>query len=123
MGKSRGLALLGLQWTIALLLIFASARLALGTRFAGAPVISHLPLPRWMATTLGLSELVAAVLFLIPPTVTLGGTVLLVIFAIALLIHILHGQFDVGWLVLYFMAVAVVVTSRGDSPAKAKRRA
>jgi hypothetical protein len=51
----------------------------------------------------------------------IGGWALLVIFILAGAIHLLHGQYDVGWLVIYFMAVLVVVTARsGKAPKRAK---
>jgi hypothetical protein len=42
---------------------------------------------------LGGAEILAAMLFLIPPTMTVGGYSLLVIFALATLIHLLHGDY------------------------------
>jgi hypothetical protein len=57
---------------------------------------------------LGGSEIIAAVLFLVPFTATIGGYLLLVIFAVAALLHILHGQYGVEGLLVY--AVAAIVS-------------
>lgn len=62
-------------------------------------------LPDWFALALGGAEVVAAVLFLMAKTARLGGIALLVIFAVAVTIHVLHGQWDVGGLLVYGAAV------------------
>ncbi len=56
-------------------------------------------------------ELIGAILFLIPPTVKAGGCILIVTFVVAALVHILHGQPDVGFLAIYAMAVLTVITA------------
>lgn len=60
---------------------------------------------------IGAVELVGAVLFLIPPTVKTGGRILVATFAVAGVVHVLHGQWDVGFLVIYAMAVLTVITA------------
>jgi hypothetical protein len=64
---------------------------------------------------LGLSgvEMLAAILFLLPFTMAVGGYLLLVIFALAIVIHLLHG--DPGGLevlVVYGAAVLVCLADR-----------
>ena len=109
-------AMKGLNWSVGIVLIIESARFAFGA--GAAKIITHLGLPPWVRPAIGISEIVAAVLFLIPPSMVIGGWALLVIFTIAGAIHLLHGQYDVGWLVIYFMAVLVVVTSKSRKPLK-----
>jgi hypothetical protein len=53
---------------------------------------------------LGGSEIIAAVLFLLPFTATIGGYLLLVIFGVAALLHILHAQYGVEGLLVYTVA-------------------
>ncbi len=69
-------------------------------------------LPHLIRPILGGAEIIAALLFLIPPARTIGGYALLVIFTLAALIHILHGQPDVGGLVIYAAAVYTVLAAR-----------
>lgn len=69
-------------------------------------------LPHLIRPVLGGFEVVAAVLFLIPPTVKIGGYALLVIFLVAALIHVIHGQMDVSGLVMYAAAVYVVLAAQ-----------
>lgn len=61
---------------------------------------------------LGGAEVIAAILFLLPFTREAGGNLLLMIFALAVFIHILHGQYGVGALLVYAMAVVVAMTER-----------
>ncbi len=113
------LGMKGLNWSVGIVLIIESARFAFGA--GAAKIIAHLGLPPWVRPAIGISEIVAAVLFLIPPSMVIGGWALLVIFVLAGTIHLLHGQYDVGWLVIYFMAVLVTVTSKsGKAPKRAK---
>jgi hypothetical protein len=104
----------GLQWSVGIVLIIESARFAFGA--GAAKIITHLGLPSWVRPALGVSEIVAAVLFLIPASVLIGGWALLIIFILAAVIHLLHGQYDVGWLFIYAMAVLVVVTAPSRKP-------
>jgi hypothetical protein len=48
--------------------------------------------------------------FLVPSARSVGGYLLLSIFAIAGVLHFLHGEFNVGGLVVYGMAVIVCMT-------------
>jgi len=68
-------------------------------------------LPHLIRPILGGAEIIAALLFLVPPARTIGGYALLVIFALAALIHILHGQPDVSGLVIYAAAVYTVLAA------------
>jgi len=68
-------------------------------------------LPQWVAPALGGAEIVAAMLFLIPKLGRIGGYSLLVIFAVAATLHILHGQFEIGPLFVYGAAVFVCMSA------------
>jgi ABC-type molybdate transport system permease subunit len=52
------------------------------------------------------AEILAAVLFVIPPSEKIGGFLLLIIFGLAVVIHTLHGDFG-GMEVLLVYAAAV----------------
>jgi hypothetical protein len=54
----------------------------------------------------------AALLFLVPVTTVVGGSALLAIFAIAIAIHFQSGDFGIGGLIVYAMAVLVCITYR-----------
>lgn len=60
---------------------------------------------------LGLAELIAAILFLIPATVRIGGIALLAVFVAAALFHILHGEYSLGYLAVYAAATFAVISN------------
>jgi DoxX-like family len=104
-------AVWGLQWTVGLVLIMESLRLAFEP--SAARHFARTGMPMWMRPALAWTEIAAAILFLVPFTTVVGGYALLVIFAVAALLHVLHGEFDIGVLVVYSMAVLVSLTHRG----------
>lgn len=61
---------------------------------------------------LGLAEFAAAILFVIPTTIRLGGLALIVIFAVAALFHVLHGEYRIAYLAVYAAAAFAVVSAR-----------
>ena len=92
-----------LRWTLGLVVAWESFRFAFSA--GSARHLHAMGLPGWFAFVFGGAEIVAAVLFLMAKTARLGGIALLVIFAIAVTIHVLHGQWDVGGLLVYGAAV------------------
>jgi hypothetical protein len=75
---------------------------------------AHIGLPAGFLLALAVCEIIAALLFLFPRTMLSGGWALLVVLSIAALIHILHGQFNVGTLVIYGFAVVAVMAHYSD---------
>jgi len=94
-----------LRWTVGLVVLIESIRFAFSP--SAAHFLARAGLPLWIRPALGGAELAAAILFLLPRTRSIGGYALLAIFALAVLIHVLHRQFDVTWLVVYALAVLV----------------
>lgn len=99
-----------LQWTLGVVVIAESLRFAFSA--SGAHFLLKTGLPAWVGPTLGVTEALAALLFLLPFSRALGGYLLLVIFALAAVIHLLHGQYDVGGLVVYAAAVLACLADR-----------
>lgn len=103
-------AIPGLRWTLGVVVLLESCH------FAFSPSAIHhfskTGLPQWIRPALAGSEIIAALLFLVPAASFVGGYLLLLIFAIAAVLHFLHGEFDVGALIVYGMAVIVCMTQR-----------
>jgi hypothetical protein len=110
-------AVLGLHWIVGLVLIVESLRLAVEP--SAARHFARTGMPAWMRPALAWTEVAAAVLFLLPFTMMLGGYTLLVIFFFAALLHVLHGDFDIGVLLVYVMAVLVCMAHRTDATLEA----
>jgi hypothetical protein len=113
----KGSAVEGLRWTLGLVVLLESCRLA----FAPPQIHAFSGLPQWMLPTLAGGEIIAAVLFLLPFTSVVGSYLLLVIFFLAAAVHVLHGQFDVGGLAVYSMVVLVSMAHRGDKTREVAR--
>jgi uncharacterized membrane protein YphA (DoxX/SURF4 family) len=94
-------------WTVGLLLLFWSVRTVLQAVQTG-----HLHNPH--VALLGITEGVAALLFLIPGTMRIGAAGLLVTFAAAFIAHAAQGQYR-GDLLLY-AAVVTFVAVHGAVP-------
>jgi DoxX-like family len=103
--QMRPRAVVGLQWVVGIVLIVESLRLAFGA--TAALHFARAGMPLWMRPVLAWTEVAAAILFLAPATTVLGGYFLLVIFFVAAALHILHGEYDIGALLVYGMAVLV----------------
>lgn len=105
-------ALTGLKWTLALVILIEAVLFVIpGARHDFAR--THMP--DILRQVLGWSEIVGAVLLLIPKTTISGACILLVVFVLAIVIHLLHGIFNVGSLVVYVAAAWAVATAKGAS--------
>ena len=112
-------ALTVLQWVLGLVILEVSARFAFSASAARA--FAATGMPNAVHIVLAWSEMVAAVIFLIPkalaPKATIiGGWLLLTILAFAVVVHLLHGWFDVGVLVLYAAATWAVMAGSIETP-------
>ncbi len=94
-----------LRWTLGLVVMLQSFEFIFST--SAARLLAKAGWPAWLRPVLGGLEIIAAVLFLVPFTATIGGYLLLVIFGLAALLHILHGQYGVEGLLVYAVAVLV----------------
>lgn len=108
--RSAKVSLIVLRWTLGLVVLWESLVFV----FSQASIhhFARTGLPHWIRPALGGVEIVAALLLLLPWTEALGGRSLLLVFAVAAIIHVLHGAFDVSGLVLYAVVVIVCMTHR-----------
>jgi hypothetical protein len=101
-------AITGLRWSVGVVVLLESIRLT----FSPSAIhhFAKMGHPPWIRLVLSGGEIVAAILFLIPSASLAGGFLLVFIFALAAVLHLLHGELDVGSLVIYSMAVIVCMT-------------
>lgn len=100
------IAVPGLRWSMGLVVLWQSFR-----EFAHAIDAVHqhnhaIPLLLVRLILAG-SEIVAVLLFLLPRSRTIGSYGLLIVFALAMGIHIAHGEWGILSLSVYAMAVLV----------------
>lgn len=109
--QSRNLirAFLALWWTLGLLLLWYSVRTVMDA-LSGPDTPGHLHI-----VILASLETLAALLFLIPRTMRVGGIGLLVIFVAAFALHAAHREFA-SQLILYAAAVTFIVVHGARSP-------
>lgn len=98
-----------LRWVLGLVILQEAARFAFSSSAAAAFAKTGLP----NAVHLGLawSEMIAALIFLLPGLVRVGGWFLIVVLSFAIVVHLLHGWFDVGDLVIYAAATWAVIAA------------
>jgi hypothetical protein len=101
-------ALLVLQWVLGLVILAESAVFVFSTGAAHA--FAKTGLPNFVRLGLGGMEIAAAILFLIPRATVAGGWFLVAVLSLAIVLHLLHGWFDVGGLVVYLVATWTVIT-------------
>jgi len=102
----------GLGWCVGLVILWESVLLFWASTSGLQSLPTKGPL-QWIHFVLAGGEIIVAILFLAPVTRVLGGYLLLVIFALAALVHILHGDFRFEILILYAAAVLVVIANEG----------
>jgi hypothetical protein len=103
-----------LRVALGLLVLQQSCAFVFGAHAAEG--FSRTGLPDALRLGLGWCEIVAAVLFLFPWTVVVGGWSLVGIFLFAAGLHVAHGDFNVGALLVWTVAVLAVLTHRRPRP-------
>lgn len=106
--RLKAIAVPALRWTLGIVVLLQALELA----FSGSSVrhFAQTGLPPWMRPTLAVSEIVAVILFLLPAASLVGGSMLLLVFGVAIALHFRLGDFDVGGLVVFVMAAIVCMT-------------
>jgi hypothetical protein len=69
-------------------------------------------MPGFVRLVLGFGEILGCVLLLIPKTAIRGAWLLMAVFVMAILIHLLHGTYNVGNLVIYTAAAFVIASEK-----------
>lgn len=103
-------ALLILQWVLGLVILWEALHFALST--GAAADFAKTGLPNFIRTALAWAEVAAVLLFLIPRATVAGGWLLLGVLAAAIALHLLHGWYNVGALVVYAAATWAVIASK-----------
>ncbi|MGA2981069.1 MAG: hypothetical protein ABSD76_15880 [Terriglobales bacterium] len=96
-----------LQWVLGLVILEESVRFAFSP--GAAEAFAKTGMPNFIHLALAWAEIAAAILFLVPRATVAGGLLLIAVLAFAIVIHLLHGWFDVGGLVVYAAAAWTVV--------------
>jgi DoxX-like family len=103
-------AVTGLQWTLGLVILIEAILFVMP---AARHDFARTHMPDVLRQILGWGEIVGAILMLIPTTAVRGSWLLAAIFVFAIVIHLLHGMFNVGNLAVYTAAACAVAIGRG----------
>jgi hypothetical protein len=103
-------AFLALWWTLGILLVAYSVQTAWHSLAASSGIDVHVAI-------LASAEAIAGLLFLMPKTMRAGGVCLLAVFALALVLHGMKGEFE-SQLLIYAVAVSFVMV-HGPIPVRA----
>jgi len=105
------LALTVLQWVLGIVILAEAVQFVLP---GAAHDFARTHLPGFIRLLVGWGEIIGSILLLIPPTAIRGAWMLVAVFTLAIVIHLLHGMYGVGNLVIYTAAAFAVATGKGN---------
>jgi uncharacterized membrane protein YphA (DoxX/SURF4 family) len=103
------IALIVLQWALGLVILIEAILFVIPSAAHGFAA-THMP--GFIRLILGWGEILGCVLLLIPRTTIRGAWLLLAVFVFAILIHLLHGAYNVGNLVIYTAAAFAIACGK-----------
>lgn len=103
------LGLTVLQWTLGIVILIEAVMFVLPS---AAHQFSRTHMPGFVRIILGWGEIAGSVLLLIPKTVKSGAWLLVAVFVTGILIHLLHGQYNVGNIVIYAAAAFAIAMAK-----------
>ena len=106
-------ALLILQWVLGLVILAEAAAFAFSP--GAAQAFAKTGMPNGVRLVLGWGEIATVTLFLIPRTVIAGGWLLITVLGFAIVLHLLHGWWDVGSLVIDATAAWAVMDGKKEA--------
>ena len=99
-----------LQWSLGIVILIQAVMFVLPS---AAHDFARTHMPGVVRMILGFGEIAGCILLLIPQTVVRGAWLLLAVFAMAILLHLLHGLYGIGNLVIYAAAAFAIAVSKG----------
>jgi uncharacterized membrane protein YphA (DoxX/SURF4 family) len=104
------LGLTVLRWALGIVILIEAVMFVLP---GAAHDFARTHMPGFIRLVLGFGEIFGCVLLLIPQTVVRGAWLLLAVFVMAILIHLLHGLYGIGNLVIYAAAAFAIAVGKG----------
>ncbi|HME35616.1 MAG TPA: hypothetical protein VKF84_10300 [Candidatus Sulfotelmatobacter sp.] len=104
-------ALTVLQWALGVVILIEAVLFVLPS---AAHDFARTHIPGFVRLVVGFGEILGCVLLLIPQTAIRGAWVLVAVFIMAILIHLLHGMYGIGNLVIYAAAAFAIAIGKGN---------
>lgn len=101
--------LTALRWSLGIVVLIQAVMFVLPS---AAHDFARTHMPSMVRMIVGFGEIAGSVLLLIPQTVVRGAWLLLAVFVMAILIHLLHGLYGVGNLVIYAAAAFAIAVGK-----------
>ncbi len=98
-----------LQWSLGIVILIEAVMFVMP---GAAHDFARTHMPSFVRMVLGSGEILGSVLLLIPQTAIRGAWLLLAVFVMAILLHLLHGMYNVGNLVIYAAAAFAIATAK-----------
>lgn len=108
-GSQGKIGLCVLQWSLGIVILIEAVMFVLPS---AAHEFSRTHMPGIVRMIVGWGEIVGAVLLLLPKTSVRGAWLLLAVFVMAILLHLLHGLYGIGSLVIYAAAAFAIAMGR-----------
>ena len=105
-------ALIGLQWALGIVILIEAILFLMPSAHHS---FTETHIPHALRLILGWGEIIGCVLMLIPLTTVRGAWLLASLFGLAILIHLLHGMYNVGNLLIYVAAAWAIAAGRGQT--------
>jgi uncharacterized membrane protein YphA (DoxX/SURF4 family) len=103
------LGLTVLQWSLGIVILIEAVLFVMP---AAAHDFARTHMPGFIRIILGWGEIAGCILLLIPKSTIRGAWLLLAVFIFAILIHLLHGGYNVGNLVIYAAAAFAIAVGK-----------
>ncbi|HUA16627.1 MAG TPA: hypothetical protein VMG31_15135 [Verrucomicrobiae bacterium] len=100
-----------LQWALGVVILIEAILFVMPS---AAHDFARTHMPGFVRLVIGFGEIAASILLLIPKTAVRGAWLLLAVFVMAILIHLLHGAYNMGNLVIYAAAAFAVAAGKGN---------
>lgn len=109
MAAKEKLGLTVLQWGLGIVILVEATLFLLP---GAAHSFSRTHMPALVRMIMGFGEIFGCVLLLIPQTTIRGAWLLLAVFVFAILLHLLHGMYGIGTLVIYAAAAFAIAVGK-----------
>lgn len=98
-----------LQWSLGIVILIEAVMFIMP---GAAHDFARTHMPGFVRMVLGIGEILGSVLLLIPLTEIRGAWLLIAVFVMAILLHLLHGMYNVGNLVIYAAAAFAIAVGK-----------
>jgi hypothetical protein len=98
-----------LQWALGVVILIEAVLFVMP---GAAHDSARTHMPGFVRLVLGFGEIAGSVLLLVPKAAIRGAWLLLAVFVFAIVIHLLHGAYNVGNLVIYAAAAFAIAVGK-----------